>query len=274
MNPVSDAASAAEHAIIKDPNGGIRLNVIVCIKRVPDTEARIRVDASGSSIDKSGIKYDISPYDAFAVEAAIRLKEESQGQGDVSVLTLGDASSGETLRKALAMGADRAVLLTGEVSLDGLATAKALVSELEASEADLFLFGIKAADDDQQQVGQMVGALLDRPCVSGVSSFEVYGRMARCRREVEGGSETVEVDLPAVLCITKGPNEPRLPALKGIMAAKKKPLEERPAMTSKSRLRLVGLFTPPVRAEGKIVGEGPDAVPELVRILREDAHAI
>tara|TARA_Y100001970_G_scaffold288880_2_gene417552 strand:+ start:11836 stop:12486 length:651 start_codon:yes stop_codon:yes gene_type:complete len=216
----------------------------------------------------------MSPYDAFAVEAAIRLKESLQGDGDVSVLTLGDSSSGETLRKALAMGADRAVLLNGQVSLDGLATAKALAAELEGSEADLFLFGIKAADDDQQQVGQMVSVLSGRPCVSGVSSFEIDGHTARCKREVEGGSEIVEVDLPAVLCITKGSNEPRLPALKGIMAAKKKPLEERPAQVSGSRVRLIGLSTPPPRAEGRIVGEGPDAVPELVRILREDAHAI
>ena len=250
------------------------MNVIVCIKRVPDTEARIRIDGSGSSIETSGIKYDMSPYDAFAVEAAIRLKEGLQDEGDVSVLTLGDSSSSETLRKALAMGADRAVLLNGEVSLDGLATAKGLAAELEGSEADLFLFGIKAADDDQQQVGQMVAALSGRPCVSGVSSFEIDGRTARCKREVEGGSEIVEVDLPAVLCITKGSNEPRLPALKGIMAAKKKPLEERPAQVSASRVRLIGLSTPPPRAEGLMVGEGPDAVPELVRILREDAHAI
>ena len=107
------------------------MNVIVCIKRVPDTEARIRIDGSGSSIETSGIKYDMSPYDAFAVEAAIRLKEGLQDEGDVSVLTLGDSSSSETLRKALAMGADRAVLLNGEVSLDGLATAKGLAAELE-----------------------------------------------------------------------------------------------------------------------------------------------
>ena len=227
-------------------------------KRVPDTEARIRIDGSGSSIESSGIKYDMSPYDAFAVEAAIRLKESLQGEGDVSVMTLGDSSSGETLRKALAMGADRAVLLNGEVSLDGLATAKALVAELEGSEADLFLFGIKAADDDQQQVGQMVAVLSGRPCVSGVSSFEIDGQTARCKRSGRG-SEIVEVDLPAVLCITKGSNEPRLPALKGIMAAKKKPLEERHAQLSGSRVRLIGFSTPPpeLKAESLARGQMP-----------------
>ncbi|MGB1657667.1 MAG: electron transfer flavoprotein subunit beta/FixA family protein [Longimicrobiales bacterium] len=249
------------------------MNVIVCIKRVPDTEARIRVDGSGAAIDKTGIKYDMSPYDAFAVEAALRLKETT-GEGDVTLLTLGDSSSQETLRKGLAMGADRAVLLTGDVSLDGLATAKTLSAELEGMDADLFLFGIKAADDDQQQVGPMVAALTGRPCVSGVSSFEVAGGTATCNREVEGGSEVVEVDLPAVLCMTKGPNEPRLAALKGIMAAKKKPLEEKPAAEIASRVRLTGLSEPPARAAGRIVGEGADAVPELVRLLREEANAV
>jgi electron transfer flavoprotein beta subunit len=254
-------------------SGERELNVIVCVKRVPDTEARIRVDATGSAIDGSGIKFDISPYDAFAVEAALRMKEAA-GAGEVTLLTLGDAASQETLRKGLAMGADRAVLLTGSVGLDGLATAKALAAELGASDAPLFLFGVKAADDDQQQVGPMVATLLDRPCVTGVSTFEVADGRVLCQREVEGGSESVEVGLPAVLCITKGPNEPRLAALKGIMAAKKKPLEEKAAQVVETRVRLRTLAEPPARPEGRIVGEGADAVPELVRLLREEANAL
>jgi electron transfer flavoprotein beta subunit len=249
------------------------VNVIVCVKRVPDTEARIRVDGSGTSIDKAGIKYDMSPYDAFAVEAALKLKE-SLGAGEITLLTLGDGAEQEMLRKGLAMGADRAVALTGAVSLDGLATAKTLAAELSGMEAPLFLFGVKAADDDQQQVGPMVAALTDRPCVTGVSTFEVADGKAVCHREVEGGSEVVEVDLPAVLCMTKGPNEPRLAALKGIMAAKRKPLDEKPAEGSEPRVRLTALAEPPPRAAGRIVGEGPDAVPELVRLLREEANAL
>jgi electron transfer flavoprotein beta subunit len=249
------------------------LDVIVCVKRVPDTEARIRVDASGTAIDKTGIKYDMSPYDAFAVEAALRLKE-SAGAGEVTLLTLGESAAQETLRKGLAMGADKAVLLNGDVSLDGLATAKTLAAELQDASAPLFLFGVKAADDDQQQVGPMVATLTGRPCVTGVSTFEIRDQTAVCHREVEGGSEVVEVDLPAVLCMTKGPNEPRLAALKGIMAAKRKPLEEKDAAPGESRVRLTGLSEPPPRAAGRIVGEGPDAVPELVRLLREEANAL
>ena len=249
------------------------MNVIVCVKRVPDTEARIRVDASGTAIDTAGIKYDISPYDAFAIEAALRSKE-ALGAGEVTLLTFGASAAQETLRKGLAMGADKAVLLTGEVSLDGLATAKVLAAELASLDAPLFLFGVKAADDDQQQVAPMVAALTGRSCVTGVSSFEVADGKALCHREAEGGSEVVEVDLPAVLSVTKGPNEPRLAALKGIMAAKRKPLEEKVAQDVGARVRLTALCEPPPRAAGRIVGEGPEAVSELVRLLREEANAL
>ena len=249
------------------------MKFIVCVKRVPDTEARIRVDATGSAVESAGLKYDMSPYDAFALEAALRAKESS-GEGEITLLTLGDAAAQETLRKGLAMGADRAILLTGEVGFDGLATAKVLTPALETSDAPLWLFGIKAADDDQQQVGPMVAVLADRPCVTGVATFEIDGDRVTCHREVEGGTEVIEVDLPAVLCMTKGPKEPRLAALKGIMAAKKKPLEQRDVEAEPIRLRTISLSEPPPRAEGRIVGEGPDAVSELVRLLREEANAL
>ncbi len=249
------------------------MNTIVCIKRVPDTETRIKIDGAGTGIDPAGVKYIVSPYDEYAIEAALRAKEAS-GDGEVALLSLGDSATQETLRKGLAMGADSAVLLTGEAGMDGLATAKALAAELEGTAAELVLFGVKAIDDDQQQVGPMVATLMGRPCVTGVAFFEVTGGTAVCHREVEGGSEVVEVDLPAVLTVTKGPNEPRLASLKGIMAAKKKPLEEKAAQTVSSRVRVLGLSEPPPRAEGRIVGEGPDAVPELVRLLREEAKAL
>jgi electron transfer flavoprotein beta subunit len=204
---------------------------------------------------------------------ALRAKEAA-GDGAVQLLSLGDTSSQETLRKGLAMGADSAVLLTGQATMDGLATAKTLTAELRVTDASIVLFGVKAADDDQQQVGPMVAVLMDRACVTGVSSFEVIADKVVCHREVEGGSEVVEALLPAVLTITKGEHEPRLASLKGIMAAKKKPLEERPAQGEPSRVRILALREPAMRPAGRIVGEGPDAVPELVRLLREEAKAI
>ena len=249
------------------------LNVIVCVKRVPDTETRIRVGESGTGIDPTGVKFIISPYDEFAIEAALRAKE-SAGSGEVGLLSFGDGSTQETLRAGLAMGADTAVLLKGEPSMDGLATAKVLARELESVDAPLVLLGVKAADDDQQQVGPMLGTLLGRPCVTGVSSFEVGDGVVTCRREVEGGVEVVEADLPAVLTITKGAYQPRYASLKGIMAAKRKPLEEKDALGVAPRLKVERLTEPPARPAGRIVGQGPDAVPELVRLLREEANAL
>jgi len=247
------------------------VNIVVCIKRVPGTETRIRIE--GSDIDPDGVKFVMSPYDEFAVEAALKTKE-ALGAGEVTVLTVGDDASQETLRQALAMGADRAVLLEGEVTMDGLATARALAAEIETMDAPLVLLGVKAADDDQQQVGPMLGTLLDRACATAVADFAVEGDGVTARREVEGGKEVLKLSTPAVLSITKGDFEPRYASLKGIMMAKKKPLETRPARVAESRLEVTELSYPPERPEGTVVGEGPDAVPELVRLLREEAGAL
>jgi electron transfer flavoprotein beta subunit len=247
------------------------LNIVVCIKRVPDTETRIRVE--GTDIERNGVKFVMSPYDEFAVEAALRTKE-ALGAGAVTVLTFGDDASLETLRSALAMGADSAVLLNGNVTMDGLATAKVLAAELGDMEAPLILFGVRSADDDQQQVGPMVATLLGWPCVSAVSDFEVTEGSLTAHREVEGGTEVLSMELPAVLSITKGAFEPRYASLKGIMMAKKKPLEQKDGQGAETRLTLASLAEPPERPEGRIVGEGPDAVVELVRLLREEATAL
>jgi electron transfer flavoprotein beta subunit len=172
------------------------------------------------------------------------------------------------------MGGDRAVLLQGEATMDGLATARGLAAELASHDASLVLFGVKAADDDQQQVGPMTAILLGWPCVTAVSSFEVGDGVVVCHREVEGGTEVVEARLPAVLTITKGAFEPRYASLKGIMAAKKKPLEEREAHGLEGRVRVERLEEPPSRPAGRIVGGGVEAVGELVRLLREEAKVI
>ena len=176
------------------------LNVSVCIKRVPDTEAHIRIDQTGTDIDNAGIKYIISPYDEFAIEAGLRVKEKMEG-GEVSLLTVGTNEAQETLRNGLAMGADKATLLRADSYMDGLGTAKALAVELRDSDAQLILFGVKAAGSDQQQVGPMVATLLGISCVTEVSSFEFGDGVVTCHREIEGGIEVVEADLPAVLSL-------------------------------------------------------------------------
>ena len=249
------------------------LNVSVCIKRVPDTEAHIRIDQTGTDIDNAGIKYIISPYDEFAIEAGLRVKEKMEG-GEVSLLTVGTNEAQETLRNGLAMGADKATLLRADSYMDGLGTAKALAVELRDLDAQLILFGVKAAGSDQQQVGPMVATLLDIPCVTEISSFEFGEGVVTCQRQIEGGIEVVEVDLPAVLTITKGEYEPRYASLKGIMAAKRKPLEEREADFSQPGIHIERLNEPTTRGSGCILEDGPDAAAELVRLLREEANAL
>lgn len=251
------------------------MDIIVCLKRVPDTETRVRFSEGSTVIEPEGIKYIVSPYDEFALEAAFRTTEVAE-EGRVTVMTLGNEDSQETLRAALAAGADAAVLLRaqGAVTMDGLATAKGLAAELETREEQLVLFGVKAGDDDQQQVGPMVATLLGRPCASNVTSFEVGEGVLRCHRDVEGGTEVVELDLPAVVTLTKGAFELRFASLKGIMAAKRKPLDVKDVDLPESRLSVERLDYPPERAEGWIVGEGADAVPELVQLLRDEANVL
>ena len=249
------------------------MKIIVCIKRVPDTEARIKIAGDGTTIDNAGVKFVISPYDEFALETALRLKE-AKGAGEVIAITLGDAPSAEQLRSALAMGADRAILLKGQATIDGSATAKALAEEIKTHSPDLVMCGMKAVDNDQQQVGVMLAEYLGMPCVSVVAELEAEDGKVVAHREIEGGVEVVEVPLPAVITATKGKHEPRYPSLKGIMAAKKKPLEEKDAQVPAPRLKIKSLTPPPERAAGKIVGNGADAVPELVRLLKEEAKVL
>ena len=245
----------------------------MCVKRVPDTETRIRISPDGTDIERDGVKYVLSPYDEFAVEAALQLVEGA-GDGQVTLLSFGPEATKESLRAGLALGAHRAVLLKGEPGMDGWATARVLAGELDGGDADLVLLGVKAVDDDQQQVGPMVAELLGRPCATSVAAIDVDGGVATCRRAVEGGQEVVELDLPAVATVTKGRYEPRYASLRGIMMAKRKPLVEREAPAIEAALVVERLDLPPARPEGRIVGEGPDAVPELVRLLREEAKVL
>lgn len=249
------------------------MKIIVCIKRVPDSESRIGVAADGVSVDTAGVKFVVNPYDEYAIEEALRLKEAA-GEGSVTVMTLGGDESKETLRTALAMGADQAVLLKGRPSVDGLGTAEKLAEALEAREFDLVMFGKQAIDDDNLQVPAMVAELLGLPCANVVVDLQIEGGKARAEREVEGGHEVLQFDLPAVVAAQKGLNEPRYPSMKGIMAAKRKPLEEVDVGDADSRLEVLAVKGPEERAAGEIIGEGADAVPELVRKLREEAKVL
>jgi electron transfer flavoprotein beta subunit len=250
------------------------MKIAVCIKRVPDSETRVKIAADGKTLDAAGVKFVMNPYDEFAVEEALRRKEKA-GAGEVAVLCLGPAAAQETIRTALAMGADRGVLLqVDRIPADPYETAKLIASELKPDTWELIFFGRMAIDDYNHQVGPLVAELLGLPCVTAVSHLELEAGKGVAEREIEGGIEVVEFPLPAVLTVDKGLNEPRYPALKGIMAAKKKPLEVKPVQIAGGSLEVVALTPPPERKEGRIVGEGAAAVPELIRVLREEAKVL
>ena len=250
------------------------MKIAVCIKRVPVMDVRFRIAADGKSVDEAGLKYDVNDFDLWAVEAALRLKE-STGQGDVAVISLGPDAVQEQIRKALSMGADRGIQLKADkTGVDALAIARALAAELKNGGWDLILFGKVAIDTADQAVGPMVAELLALPCVSAISSLEISNGRGTAKRELEGATEVVEFPLPAVLTIDEGLNKERLPSLKGIMAAKKKPLEVKPAQLSPGAVTVARMDLPAERAPGRIIGEGAAAVPELVRLLQTEAKVL
>jgi len=249
------------------------VKIAVCIKRVPDTETRIKIGADGKSIDESGVKFVPNPFDEYAVEEALKLKEQTNGE--VVAVCLGPDASQETLRTARAMGADRGILLKVEsLPRDPLVVARALAAELEQGGYDLVLFGKLAVDDYDQAVGPMVSELLGLPSVSAVTRLEITDGHATAQREVEGAIEVVEFTLPAIVTAEKGLNEPRYPALRGIMLAKKKPLDIKDLELDEGGIEVLELTLPPDRKAGRIIGEGAAAVPALVDALRNEAKVL
>ena len=249
------------------------MKVAVCIKRVPDMEMRFSIAADRKSLDQGGLKYEMGDFDGYAVEVGLQLVEK-QG-GEVVVLSIGPDGVQETLRKGLAMGAARAVHLKAEgVPFDGLAIAQALAAELKDGGYDLILFGRMATDTANGAVGPMTAELLDLPCVTSISQLEIAEGRGTARRELEGSTETIKFPLPAVLTIDEGIARPRLASLKGIMAAKKKPMEVKPAQLGDARLVVESLALPPDRPPGRIIGEGSNAVPELLRLLQAEAKVL
>lgn len=248
------------------------MKLIACVNHVPDTAAKINVSTDGTSIDRTGVNFIINPYDEYAVEECLRLKEKNGGE--VIVVSVGPDAHKETLRKALAMGADKAVLLKDDAARDSFGIAVALASCLKELSADLIFFGKQSVDGDDAAVGSMVAEILGVPSVSVVVGLTVEGASLRAEREIEGGKEIVVASLPCIITAQKGLNDPRYPSLKGIMGAKNKPIEERPATTATPRVEVMAMRKPAAKAVGKIVGTDASAVPELVRLLHEEAKVI
>ncbi len=258
------------------------MNVVVLVKRVPDTETRIQI--KDGQVVTEGVSWVISPYDEYAIEEALRLIEKYMGK--VTLVCLGPEDAKEVIRKGLALGADEAVHLNDPAFLNGDAstTAKVLAAALKKLAYDLVLAGKQAVDEDNAQVGIRVAELLDLPHVNAVIKLELSEdkKSARCTREVDGDRDATETSLPAIITAQQGLNEPRYPSLKGIMGAKKKPITDWKApdlgldpATLNAKIELVIVEPPPARPPGKIIpGDAATASKELARLLREEAKVI
>lgn len=264
------------------------MDILVCMKQVPDTEAKIQINPAGTGIVTEGIKYVMNPYDEFAVEEALRIKEKLGGS--VTIVCQGPQRATEAIRTGLAMGADKGVHLNDAAfeGADSYATARALASAIKGLKFDLVLMGKQAVDEDNAQVYAALAEMLGVPHVSIVTKLEIAadGKSLTAEREIEGGAkEVIQASLPAVIAAQKGLNEPRYASLPGIMKAKKKPIDNvdlaksglsaADAGQKGSKLKNVKFSLPPERQAGKVLqGEPPEVAAQLVKLLREEAKAI
>jgi electron transfer flavoprotein beta subunit len=257
------------------------MNIYVCIKQVPDTETKIKLNADNSGIDATGIKWIMSPYDELAVEEALRLKEKNAGS-TVTVLSAGPARAVDTIRTALAMGADNGIHIEIPESADSNLTAKALSGALKKeAKVDLIFSGKEAIDDGAAQGSQLVAEYAGLPYVTVVLNAEYGAGSVKCKREVEGGSfEMIEVSMPCLIAAQKGMNEPRYASLPNIMKAKKKEVKvlktgDVGVSDSDQKIRFKNFQLPPPKQAGKkLTGDAAAQAKELVRLLHEEAKVI
>nr|WP_289036805.1 electron transfer flavoprotein subunit beta/FixA family protein [uncultured Allobacillus sp.] len=257
------------------------MNIYVLMKKTFDTEEKIQI--SGGKIDTDGAEFIINPYDEYAIEEAIKVRDEHGGE--VTVVTIGDEDSESQLRTALAMGADKAVLINTEDDIeegDQVTTTKILEAYFEDKEVDLILAGNVAIDEASGQVGPRLAAKLDIPYVTTITSLEIDGDTVKIDKDVEGDVEKVETSLPLLVTCQQGLNEPRYPSLPGIMKAKKKPLEELEIDDLdldeddvEAATKTVEVFLPPEKEAGKVLeGETDEQVKELISLLKTEAKVL
>ena len=245
------------------------MKIIVPVKRVVDYNVKIRVKPDGSGVELANVKMSMNPFDEIAVEEALRLKEAGKAE-EVIAVSIGPAKAEETLRTALAMGADRAILVETDEDLEPLAVAKILKAIVDDEQPGLVLLGKQSISDDSNQTGQMLAALLDRPQGTFANTITLDGDSITVKREVDGGLETVKLTLPAIVTTDLRLNEPRYASLPNIMKAKKKPLDTKsPAdfgVDTAPRLKTLKVSEPPVRQAGEKV-EDVDALVAKIKAL-------
>ena len=249
------------------------MNIAVCVKQTPDTEAKIKLSDDKKSVVEDGINFILNPYDEFAVEEALLLKEKHGGE--VTVISLGPDRIAPAIRSALAMGADKAIhIKTDKIPNDPNVTASALAEVLKEGSYDLIMLGKQAIDDDHAQMPSLLAEKMNLPAVTVVVKLDIEGDTVKAEREIDGAHEIIECKLPAIIGAQRGLNEPRYASLKGIMKAKKTPIEEKTTALSDEQIEILEYEYPAEKEAGKIVGESADAVPELLKLLREEAKVI
>ncbi|WP_413308389.1 electron transfer flavoprotein subunit beta/FixA family protein [Bacillus sp. 1P10SD] len=257
------------------------MNIYVLMKRTFDTEEKITI--SGGRINEDGAEFIINPYDEYAIEEAIQVRDAKGGE--VTVISVGNEETEKQLRTALAMGADKAVLINTEDDVengDQFTTAKILAEYLKDKEVDLIIGGNVAIDGGTGQVGPRVAELLNIPYVTTITKLEIDGTNVTVTRDVEGDSEVIETSLPLLVTAQQGLNEPRYPSLPGIMKAKKKPLEELELddldleeEDVEAKTKTIEIYLPPKKEPGKVLaGDLNDQVKELVQLLHTEAKVI
>ncbi len=249
------------------------MKVLVPVKRVIDYNVKARVKADGSGVDLANVKMSMNPFGEIAVEEAVRLKEKGT-VSEIVVVSIGPKQAQETIRTALAMGADRGILIEMDGPVEPLSVAKLLKGVVDAEKPDLAILGKQAIDDDANQTGQMLAALLDWPQGTFASKLEITDGKALVTREIDGGLQTLSLDMPAVITTDLRLNEPRYASLPNIMKAKRKPIDTKTpgdfGVTPDIRLQQITVSEPPKREAGIIVG----SVEELVDKLKNEAGVI
>ena len=250
------------------------MKIAVCVSHVPDTATRIKIGSDRKAIDPTGVTYIINPYDEYAIEEALKTKEKIGGDSIVYVISVGSDANKESIRKALAMGVDEGILLKDDSQRDSFGIAHALSDEIKSLGCEIAFFGKQSVDFDNSIVGQITAELLGYNCVPVVVDFKLDGSKIIAEREIEGGREVVETELPAIITAQKGLNEPRYASLKGIMASKKKTIAEKVSAKSPNYSEIVDMNLPASKQAGRILGTDSSAVAELVKLLREEAKVI
>ena len=248
------------------------MNIIVCISRVPDTASRIIVGSDGKSIDTTGIKFVVNPYDEIAIEEALQLREKNGGE--VTAITVGTDANKDVMRTALAMGVDKVVLIKGDEGFDSFYVAENIAKYAKTINPDMIILGKQSVDFDSLQMPSILAEKLGMPSVSVVSKLTVDGEKVVAERDIEGGRETIETTLPCVISAQKGLNTPRYPKLPDIMKAKRKPIEEIEAEKTDPKITVIGMEIPSKKRVGTILSDSDEDIKKLVTLLHEDAKVI